>query len=259
MKVIIASIILFYIGLWADNSSGQTSAPVGIHLARITYLTLNLDSLTRSFLKRGFKIKPGLRMPGSIFTNSIVFGNGCEIILQTTFTRDSDDWQLQALKKYGNHIAGIAFETDQIDSLYRSLRSHNIALGSLDTVVREKTDGTKNMVRTFAIDSCAPLDVVFFSKDSSTISHSVDSLTIHANHVFRFDWVILSAGTAIEKSIRTLFDISRSLKFHEGCCDFWRVGPSNDFCFFRFDPPPIHAKGKPDWISIQPDLIYFAY
>ncbi len=259
MKAVIIFISLFYIGLWANCSLGQTIAPDGIRLARITFLTRNFDSLTRSFFKRGFQIKPGLREPGGIFNNSVIFPNGCEIIIETTTSADSNGWRQQALKKYGNHITGIAFEVAQIDSLYRSLQFRNIPLSSRNTIMKEKPDGSEYAARVFALDSCLPLDVVFFSKDTSVVSHRMDSLAIHPNHVFRFDWVILSAAGVIEKSLRTLFEICNALKLHEGCCDFWRLGPSNDFCFFRFDPPPPKAKGKPDWLSIEPDLIYFAY
>ena len=60
--------------------------------------------------------------------------------------------------------------------------------------------------------------------------------------------------------MRKVFEIINGWKQHEGCCDFWREGPSDDFCFFRFEPPPIKkAKGKNDWLSIEPEGIYFAY
>ena len=261
MKTLTAFILLFYIGLQETEACNQLIARSGIRLTRITYLTSNLDSLTRSFLKKGYHIKTGKREPGGIFNNSIILQDGSEIILETTSSRDSNDWRLQALKKYGNHIAGIAFEVDQIDSLYHSMKFHNISLGDRDTIRQYRIDGTYYSTLGFALDSCAPLDVVFFSRDTNSIQHSpeFDSLAHHPNHVFRFDWVLLSASPSGESRLRILFEIINAWKQHEGCCDFWRVGPSNDFCFFRFDPPPPKAKGKADWLSIEPDGIYFAY
>jgi hypothetical protein len=258
MKALTAIILLFYIGLQEKQAYSQHVARSGIRFARITYLTSNLDSLTRSFLKKGYRIKTGKREPGGIFNNAITLPDGSEIILETTSSRDSNDWRLQALKKYRNHIAGIAFEVDEIDSLYHLMKIHNISISEITTMPRFRTDGTYYSDRAFALDSCAPLDVVFFSKDSSHLSSTeFDSLAHHPNHVFRFDWVLLSASPAIEAKVRTIFEMINAWKQHEGCCDFWRVGPSNDFCFFRFDPPP--PKAKADWLSVEADGIYFAY
>src|SRR5207245_2220804 len=119
----------------------------------------------------------------------------------------------------------------KIDTEYRSYKSH-------------KTYGTY-----FALDSCASLDVVFYSKDSSKQD---TAFTNHPNHVIRFDWLLLSASPDIEVWLRKIFDISGSLKLHEGCCDFWRTGPPDDFCFFRFEISPLKAKGKNNWLSIEP-------
>jgi hypothetical protein len=222
-------------------------------------LTSNLDSLTRSFIKKGYKIKTGKREPGSIFSNTIALQDGSEMILETTMSSDSKDWRLQALKKFGNHIAGIAFEVDEIDSLFHLMKRSNISVSDTLTIRKYRTDGTYNLAKVFALDSCAPLDVVFISKDTLH-STEFDSLAHHPNHVFRFDWVLLSASSLVEARMRKVFEIIGGPKLHEGCCDFWRVGPSNDFCFFRFEQQPVKkARGKNNWLSIEPDAIYFAY
>ena len=118
MRTKIIYILLFFIGLTGYDILGQTIAQDGIRLSRITYLTSNLDSLTRSFIRKGYRIKTGKREPDGIFSNSILLQDGSEIILETTTSSDSKEWQLQALKKYGSHISGITFEVDQIDSQY---------------------------------------------------------------------------------------------------------------------------------------------
>ena len=225
LRPIIVVILLVYMNLWPVKARGQILSPSGIRLQKITYLTSNLDSLTRSFTKRGYHIKNGIREPGGIFNNTIVFPNGCEIVLETTLSSDINDWRLQALKRYKDHISGIAFEVDSLIQFKDSLRSHNISITSF-------SNG-------FALDSCAPLDIVFIPKDTSGRS---DTLSHHPNHVFRFDWVLLSAGSDVEKKLRKVFDIMNVRKLHEGCCDFWRLGPSNDFCFFRFEPASSESK-----------------
>lgn len=246
MKTFFATILLFCIELWGIQLQGQILVPSGIRLKRITFLTSNIDSLTRSFIKKGYNIKQGKREPGGILNNSIIFPNGCEIVLETTLSSDINDWRLQALKKFGGHISSVAFEVDRLHELEDLLRSHNISTTSFGQDA-------------FALDSCIPIDVVFISKDTSSHSDLPDTLSHHPNHVFRFDWVLLSAGSAIEEKLRMLFDIVHARKLHEGCCDFWRLGPSNDFCFFRFEPTPPKAKGSKSWISVESENIYFAY
>lgn len=245
MRAVSLAILFIFIGLQSIKIQGQTLAPSGIRLFRITYLTNTLDSLTRSFIKRGYHVKSGKREPKGIFSNIIIFPNGCEIVLESMIANDKNNWRLQALRKYGNHISGIAFETDQLSLLEDSLRSNHISLTSFGA-------------RGFALDSCAPLDIVFLAKDTSR-SYKDDSLAYHSNNVFRFDWVLLSAGSIVEQKLRSFFNVIHARKLHEGCCDFWRLGPSNDFCFFRFEPLPPKAKGKKDWISVESENIYFAY
>lgn len=261
MRLQIASIPLFFILLWAGKVCPQPAGYGGVRLIRITYLTPNLDSLTRSFIKRGYRINQGKRDPGGIFNNSIIFPEGCEIILETTLSNDPNDWRLQSLKKYGSHVTGIAFEVEKIDSLYHLMKIHHVAVNTMSTITNYKIDETYYSALVFALDSCSPLDVVFIAKDTSRHSpySEFDSLAHHPNHVFRFDWILLTASSEVESRMRTVFEITGGWKQHEGCCDFWRVGPSDDFCFFRFEPLSKKSKEKSNWLSIEPDGIYYAY
>lgn len=261
-RAITQAILLFYIILPGSKIIGQNFAPSQIRLARITYLTNNLDSLTRSFLKRGFRIKQGKRQPGGVFNNTILMQDGSEIILETTLSTDTIDWRKNALKKYGSHISGIAFEVDSINNLFSLLRNSQIPINLIDSIIN-RSYGTNRtyMSYVFALDSCLPLDVVFFSKDTSSLIHSpeFDSLSHHKNNVFRIDWVLLSASPLIENRLRKFFEVIGALRQHQGCCDFWRVGPADDFCFFRFEPPLPKVRGINNWLSVEPDNIYFAY
>jgi hypothetical protein len=178
------------------------------------------------------------------------------MIFETTTTTDTNDWRRSALKKYGSHISGIAFEVDSFLSLFKLLKFNNIPISDIDSGY---IFHHLNKRYYFALDSCAPLDIVFFSKDTSpTTIPDFDSLTHHPNNVFRLDWMLLSASPHVESRLRKFFEVIGALKQHQGCCDYWRVGPADDFCFFRFEPSP-KAKGKDGWLSIEPDNIYFAY
>jgi hypothetical protein len=252
---IIAIILIFHILGW-QKLFGESLEFGNIRLFRITYLTANLDSLTRSFIKKGFRIQPGKREPGGVFNNFIFLSDGAEIILETTFSKDTNDWRLIALKNYGNHISGITFEVDQVKLLYEQLQLRSIPLSTFDTIMFNGIHGTYNTIF-FALDSCLPLDVTFIGKDSA--SRQTDSVAIHPNHVFRIDWLLLSANSNIESRLRKLFEAIGALKMHEGCCDFWRAGPADDFCFFRFAPVPPKRIKEMQWLSIEPDGIYFAY
>jgi hypothetical protein len=260
MSLKIASISLFFILLWVCNIPGQTAGHDAVRLVRISYLTPNLDSMTRSFIKRGYRINQGKRDPGSIFNNSIIFPDGCQIILETTTSTDANDWRLKALKKFGSHVAGIAFEAENIDTLWHSMKIHNIPVSDIAAMSCCRMNNPYCSVPGFALDSCAPLDVVFIAKDTSCLhTAEYDSLARHPNHVFRFDWILLTASSEVEARMRKVFEIINGWKQHEGCCDFWRVGPSDDFCFFRFEPLSKKSKIKSDWLSIEPDGMYFAY
>jgi len=253
-------ILLIYNVLWAGNIPAQNPDLSGIRLARITYLASNLDSLTRSYIKRGYTIKQGKRDADGIFSNSILLSDGSEIILEATLSTDPNDWHNIATKKYGTHAAGIAFEVEDIDSLYQLLQRENIPLGGKAFIKQYRNDETFYIAKAFALDSCAPLDVVFYAKDTAVLhSPEFDSLSHHSNHVYRFDWVLLSAGISVERNLRSVFEVISTWKLHEGCCDFWRVGPADDFCFFRFEPPLKKNIGINNWLSIEPDNIYFAY
>lgn len=245
----IIGIFLFFNILSGFPARGQNPLPAKIRLSRITLLTQNFDSLTRSYLKKGFRIKNGKREPGGVFSNSIILQDGTEIILESTTSKDSLDWRVMALKKYGSYISGIAFETENLDWLQTTLKNNDVPYSSFTSYETYRTY--------LALDSIEPIDIVFLSPDSSSCGR--DSLAYHRNHAFRMDWILLSASPVIETRIRKLFEITCALKQHGGCCDYWREGPPDDFCFFRFDPLPPKAKGKDNWLSIEPDGMYFAY
>ncbi|MEI8135326.1 MAG: hypothetical protein WCH46_09710 [bacterium] len=215
--------------------------------------------MNRAFHKKGFNISPGNREPIGIFRNQIVLSDGSGLILETTSSHDPTDWRNFMLRGLGNIISGMTFEVGNIDTLYYYLINSGVAVTTPQKIININTSNTTSKYY-FALDSCFPLDVIFMQKDSSNNNPIAnDSLKYHPNHVFRIDWVLLSASLENEIRLRQLFQVIGALKLHEGCCDFWRVGPSDDFCFFRFEPVPARAKGATQWLSIEAENIYFAY
>jgi hypothetical protein len=252
----IVAIILIFSALEEQKLFSETHGSGNIRLVRLSYLTSNFDSLTRSFIKRGFHIQAGKREPNGVFNNFIPLSDGAQIILETTFSHDSNDWRFLSLNKYGTHVSGITFEVDSINQIYGQLQLRNIPLSKFETIIFRGANGSYQ-TNFFALDSSMPLDITFVGKDSLT--HQSDSLAVHPNHVFRFDWLLLSASFVSESRLRKFFEAIGALKMHEGCCDFWRAGPADDFCFFRFAPVPPKRIKEMQWLSIEPDGIYFAY
>ena len=218
---------------------------------KMMLLTGNFDSLVRSYLKSRYTIIPNKREADGIFTNTIYLQDGFSLELEYPFDPAKKMWQTRAVRKYGAHIAGLVFDVDAPDSLYRECIRNGIACG----VVTMSTDSL-HTVESFALDSCEPLDIVF-QKTSRTIRK--DSLAIHKNGIYRLDWILLSAGTRMQHIFRQLFSITQSLALHQGCCDYWRLGPPDDFTFIRFEPIPAIAKDDAYWLSIEAGNYYFAY
>ncbi len=218
---------------------------------KMILLTGNFDSLVRSYLKSRYTIIPNKREADGIFTNTIYLQDGFSLELEYPFDPAKRTWQTRAVRKYGSHLAGLVFDIDAPDSLYHECIRNGIACG----VVTMSSDSL-HTVESFALDSCEPLDIVF-QKTSRTIRK--DSLAIHKNGIYRLDWILLSAGTRMQQIFRQLFSITQSLALHQGCCDYWRLGPPDDFTFIRFEPIPTIAKDDAYWLSIEAGNYYFAY
>ncbi len=215
---------------------------------KLVLVSSNFDSLLRSYAKKGYTLIPGERDPIGIFTDTIVLQDGFSIILSSV-PSDTTSWQKQIITTYGSCLAGLVFETDDPDSLFNQLKTAVIPLVPL-------TYSSDSLIESFAVDSCYPLDIVFEKRRAT----QYDSATMtHRNHIYRLDWILLSAGERMQQVFRKIFDITGSLFFHQGCCDYWRTGPGNDFTFFRFEPLLPKANSDLYWLSIETDNFYFAY
>ncbi len=211
-------------------------------------LSGNMDSLVRSYSKKGFTIVNGLRKPHGIFTDTIYLQDGFTIVLSSATY--SEQWEADALQQFGDHISALEFAADNADSLYRLLRS-----GSIPCVPLTTTTDSLPVVTSFALDSCHPIDIIVRQGAHQPRN---DSIAIHKNHVYRPDWILFSAGSRMTEILKTLFK-STTETLHEGSYEYWRLGPSDDFTFVRFEALPPKTTQDPYWLSIEEGNFYFAY
>lgn len=209
-------------------------------LKQITYLAGNFDSLTRSFLKRGFSLAMGSRDPVGAFTNDIFFPNGSSIHLE------AKDILHRAPESSNNtYIREITFEVGSIDSFAGLLAKIGVGF--------HVTQANSSYPQIY-LDSLYPVNLRFIPR---SVTH--DSTIHHHNGTFRIDWVLLSASKDLEFRLRALFDSLGVKKYHEGCCDFWRLGDEYDFTLIRFEPPKLKPLPKANGFSVEEGNIYFAY
>jgi hypothetical protein len=246
----------------------------------LTYLTGNLDSLTKSFQHRGYRVLPGVSEPFGLQTNYVIIEDGSFFELRSTASNDPEDLLVTSLAKYGDHITGLAFRCADLLSIREPLVRSGIKLtGIMDGVTRYPTKGSRGIAiprdaywEAFALEGTQPLDIVFVRyADSARTPLDVyrrlapeiamiaanDSLTHHENHVYRVDWLLLAASHESEQQLRRVFAslvASPALGVRtgrEGCCDYWMLGLAADRTKFRFDPPPDKAKNEKYWLSIE--------
>lgn len=247
--VILCKLLFISLLLTGDCPNGFSQS-IAITPKKLTLLTGNIDSLLRSYLKKGFILTSGSRDAETVLSDKIYLEDGFELELESPFLRNGNSWYRSAIKQYGAHTSGLAFETENPDSLFKLFQ-----LNEIPCVPLVQNDSTY-LIESFAIDSCRPLDVVFERTHRQKRS---DPSATHKNHVYRLDWVLLSAGKRMEEIFRKIFSLCSDWQLHGGCCDYWRVGSPDDFTFFRFEPLPQKTTSDPYWLSIEPDNFYWAY
>lgn len=214
-----------------------------IRLKNISYLTNNLDSLSRSFVKRGFSITLGSRDPITPFMNEIILPNGTSIHLES---RQRLDKPQPPHTLNSTEISSMTFETDNLDSIMKFCNSAGFYCHSFfkgDSLVE------------VCIDSLSPSMVVFVRK----AAFNTDTTIHHPKGIFRIDWVLLSASPDVEQKLRILFGMLSIQKYHEGCCDYWRFGDGYDFTKIRFERAKIQQLIGSDKLTIEEGNIYYAY
>ncbi len=233
--------------LFAKPVFAQTN---DVLLERVVYLTPNLDSLTRTFRKQGIRISAAQFDPLGTERNSILLPSGQTIDLETTHSTDSDLWQNRALRAYGTHVSGITLTMNDVRPLTRRLDSIGIEHSPIIP-----TNGGESL--RFAITGPQPLDIVFESPVRLPIPAKED--TGDVRQLRRISWLLFTTSPKEEEILRNLFAALGLTKKHEGCCDYWLIGPPENRIGVRFELPSTTFIGKGDWLSIEPGGVVLAY
>lgn len=222
-----------------------------LRLDHVTYLTRNLDSLTRVFQRRGFEVTPGDSKLLDMERHFVNLPDGTYIELQSTSAIDTNDWRIRALNYYGDHIASVTFQTSDLALLRSKLESSLIGLGS---TIEEQYDG-QLLWRAFGIDSCDPLDIVFIQRDQRLIELPIQ----HPNGHRRIEWIIFATVKEREPLLRELFTALDLTKRHEGWFDYWMMGAPEQRLNLRIGPPYNPLFRASQGIFIEENGLVFAY
>ena len=231
-----------FLTVFLPNLSAQTPQ---IRLNRITYLTANLDSSIRAFLRDGFIFSHTEYHPYGPFLITLPAGH--EIALIGSDTSDTTKQQAREIKQFGNHIAKVEFEVDSLEIVTRAFDSMKIEYMTIDT-------------HKLLLCGFSPLEISF--SDSRDTTHPQ-----LANRYSRISWLVLTVNDSTEAIMRRMFAALRLRKYHEGCCDYWTLGPVDARTAIRFElppgspwaSPPPKPHPEPGWLSIEEGGVVYAY
>ncbi len=222
-----------------------------VKLDHITYLTRNLDSLTKVFQKRGFTVTPGDSKTLDMERHFVNLPDGTYIELQSTSSLDSADWRVSALNFYGDHIASVTFQTQNLEQLRTQLEGTSVKLGSM---LEEMYEG-RLLWRAFGIEGCKPLDIVFMQREQALVDLPVS----HENGHRRIEWVIFATNKEREPMLRDLFAALGLTKRHEGWFDYWMMGSPESRLNVRIGPPYNPTSAASNGVCIEENGLVFAY
>jgi hypothetical protein len=191
--------------------------------------------MSRSFTKKGFVVTPGPRDPLGYFEDSVKIQNGSLILFRMPSQRENEDSRI--LEEYGAVMREVVFTTNSLKDITSSLYGDSLSFDT--TSITFETEPTR----------------IVITEDTSYTS---DTVARHPNRVHRIDWVLLSASSDVEVTIKKIFEVVDSKKMHGGCCDFWRIGTIFDPTFLRFEPAKKKAKDS-GFLNVEEGNFYFAY
>jgi hypothetical protein len=130
-------------------------------------------------------------------------------------------------------------------------------LHALDSM---KIEHTAPVANTFSLLGTAPLEITFVATHNPAYSQP-------ENRYSRISWIVLTANDSTQRLMRRVFAALRLKQFHEGCCDYWTLGPVDSRTAIRFElppgsswaspPPKVHP--EPWWLSIEEGGVVYAY
>ena len=221
-----------------------------LRLDHVTYLTRNLDSITRAFQRRGFTVTPGDSKVLDMERHFVNFPDGTYIELQSTASTDTTDWRIRALDRYGDHIAAVTFQTPDLSVVRSMLEADSVQLGE---TLDERYEG-QVLWRAFGIKGSEPLDIVFIQREQNLIELPIE----HPNGHRRIEWVIFATEGG-EPVLRKLFAALDLTKRHEGWFDYWMMGSPEARLNVRIGPPYDPLFKRDGGIFIEENGLTFAY
>jgi hypothetical protein len=191
--------------------------------------------MSRSFTKKGFVVTPGPRDPLGYFEDSVKIQDGSLLLFRMPPESENEDSRI--LREYGAVMREMVFTTNSLKDLTSLLYGDSLSLDA--SSITFETEPTR----------------IIITQDTSYLS---DTSARHPNRVHRIDWILLSASSDVEVTIKKIFEVVDSKKMHGGCCDFWRIGTIFDPMFLRFEPPKKKAKDS-RFFTVEEGNFYFAY
>jgi hypothetical protein len=237
-----AAFILF-LALRLPDAEAQSHS---LRLSKISYLTANLDSTLKAFLGSGFVFGRTEYHPFGPFV--VMLPAGHQIELSGSDITDSTKAATRTLAKFGNHLARVELEARDIQSIAHTLDSAGIPHNAISA-------------NAFSLAGTSPLEISFCEPASKTVAAQME------NRYSRISWLVLTASDSAQVMMRKVFGALGLKQFHEGCCDYWLVGPVESRTAIRFElpagskwaSPPPKQHPEPDWLSIEEGGVVYAY
>jgi hypothetical protein len=158
---------------------------------------------------------------------------------------------VNSLNFYGDHIASITFQTNDLARLRTKLEGTSVKIGK---TIDEMFEG-RLLWKAFGIEDSQPLDIVFVQREQSLMELPIK----HPNGHRRIEWVIFSANKEQEPVLRDLFGALDLAKRHEGWFDYWMMGSPEQRLNVRIGPPYNKMFAASNGIYIEENGLVFAY
>ncbi|GEM_PF-3904678 len=239
---------LLFLGLSLFGTPDATAQTNAVTVEQIEYLTPNLDSLAKAFVSLGFQIVSEKPVQFDRQQYEVLVSSGPTIHLKATLFKDTSNWLVKAAGTYGTHVTSVMLRVPSLTMLQHRFDSLQVAYDTIGNAI--------------ALRGPEPLDVIFV--DSNFVVPPKRVAVPDTSRMFpsRVSWLVLSASPEEEEVMRKVWAALGLHRSHEGCCDYWLIGPPEDRVATRFEipspeTPDLHYEGS--WLSIEPGGVVFAY
>ena len=140
--------------------------------------------MSRSFTKKGFVVTPGPRDPLGYFEDSVKIQNGSLLLFRMPSQSESEDSQI--LQEYGAVMREVVLTTNSLKGITSAVYGDTLLLDT--SSITFETEPTR----------------IVITQDTSYLT---DTSARHTNRVHRIDWVLLSASSDVESTIKKIFEV----------------------------------------------------